>query len=130
MTKRKIEILESFYHKRPAMASAIAIPAVFSLRFHWGVERRRILAFGAIFIALAAAASYVVAINFMVFDGRAIEKDNAVSASLEHENALLARSLAEHQSPAWLVEQSRANGMVAVGSLRYLSADAALAFSR
>lgn len=88
----------------------------------FGLSRRmrRGLALAFICTVFSAMAAYIWAVNTILFDGIAIQKNNAVAAILEREYSDLESILAERQSPLWLEETARINGMVEVTDVRYL----------
>lgn len=128
MNQRKLRVLEQLYHRRPQTLAA-ALPRIFS-RGVGGLELQKWITAVAVTLAILAAVSYVVAVNTIFFDGEAIRQGNSRIRALEHNDAEIERAILERQSPAWLADQSRANGMVAVGTVRYLVTDPSFALSR
>lgn len=122
--------IREFYHD-----SAITLPAMQkfasgSIVLSVDQRKRRGLAVVFICVIFSAMAVYVWAVNAMLFDGEAIQKGNAVFAALEREHSALESILAERQSPSWLEDAARVNGMVEVAEVRYLKSAQSVALLR
>lgn len=85
---------------------------------------------GAIGCAFAAAALYVFSVNAMLLDGAAIQRTERQLEALEREATALRESSVRQSSPAWLVRQADVHGMVAIGEVRYLTPEEAMALRR
>ena len=119
------------FHRSPTMALPAAPkfwPDTAALNADWRIRRGLAAVF--ICIVFGAMVVYVWAVNAMLFDGEAIQKGNAIFAALEREHSALESILAERQSPSWLEEAARVNGMVEVLGVRYLKSSQSVALLR
>lgn len=104
-------------------------PAEFSL-FPLSPALRKYLSAFSIGIAFAAIAIYIAAVNAMLLDGQAINREAKVLARLEQDYAALQSLLVQRQSPAQLQANALENGMVAAAGVRYINSGQPVAFSR
>ncbi|GEM_PF-2571172 len=129
MNRDKTAILRHLYGHRVA-ASAVALPGLVSRSFDWKGVLRPKIALLAICLAVIASATYVTSVNLMLLSGQAIDRNRSAMKVIQREITDLERSLTARQSPVWLENTSRINGMVAVSAVRYLTREESLAFSR
>jgi hypothetical protein len=129
MNRDKTAILRHLYEHRAAVSVA-ALPAFVIRSFDWKRVLRPKIALFAICLAVIASATYVTSVNLMLLSGQTIERNRTAIKVIQREITDLERSLTERQSPAWLENTSRTNGMVAVSAVRYLTREESLAFSR
>lgn len=104
-------------------------PAEFSL-FLLSPTLRKGLSAASIGIGLAAIAVYIAAVNAMLLDGEAMNRESQTLAKLEQDNAALQTLLIERQSPAQLQAYAFQNGMVAAAGVRYINSSQPVALSR
>lgn len=113
-----------------ARVAVAAYPMAFPLPKLAFSAKRRWLGFFFGGIIFSAAVFYIVSVNAMLLGGEAIRKDSGILKQIRREHALLKGSAIRRESPAWLEGESRKNGMVDAGSLRYVSPGASVALSR
>ena len=90
-----------------------------------GSRARRWWALTLVLIGGSALLSYVIAVNAILLAGVAIREHTGTLQSLERESRRLQQELIRLQSPAWLVERSRQEGMVRADGVRYLATESA-----
>ena len=129
MTQAKVATLERLYDRRPT-AQAMAFSALVGRSLAWSGARRSIFAVAAGVVGLSAIVVYVIAVNVIFLNGQAMRRSEDLRNALLRDTANLEQSIFLAQSPAWLERESRSNGMIAVGTLRYVSHDQSLARTR
>lgn len=116
----------------PSLVIALATPQFrfVPVFFPTGLQARRRIAFGALALSFLAALCYIIAVNAILVAGEGIKSDQREFAALEERRAGLQAKSIRLQSPALLQAAARADGMVDVADVRYLTSDRTVALSR
>ena len=115
-----------------AIAASLTLAAAAPFRISRGISSqiRFQIACAAAGCIIAAVALYVFSVNAILLDGTAIRRAERRLLAIEREVFQLRERTVRQRSPAWLTERSDAYGMIAIGDVRFLTRDEAVALSR
>ena len=119
--------------RRPApmsAARAFALPALQAPMALFRPEVRFWMSVGAAGVIAASAVLYVAVVQAMMFSGEALREQKRTLVALEQEQEVLEERVARQRAPAWLESAARAQGMVSVDHIRYLSPEHSVALTR